>query len=440
MEQSAATDSGIDTRPSQRRQRKSWRRRISFSIVVLLLNLALIELCAWGTIHFFWGGRAALYRQREDALALSLETTQMESGMNVDIHPYMGSGWKPGRKSWNGHRSNEYGFASSWPTLRKRAPDTVIVGITGGSVAEQFCLTDTLRPVLKGYKEFNGKRIELVQLAVGGHKQPQQLMTLAYILSLGGELDILINIDGFNEAALPVQENIPHGVFAAYPRAWHTMLPNAADRDVLRAIAAVSTLRERRKRRAQAIEQSVLRHSLTANFVWLLADRADAHSLDEAQQQLRVLMRREGNPIVSGPREKFADEQAMYAHLAAIWRDSSIQMAGLCRANGLRYFHFLQPNQYLPDSKPMSEEEKKIATQASWAYQKPIATCYPKMRAEGETLRKQGVAFFDLTQLFADHPETIYRDKCCHYNARGDQLLAEAISRRIVESMRDEAQ
>ena len=36
--------------------------------------------------------------------------------------------------------------------------------------------------------------------------------------------------------------------------------------------------------------------------------------------------------------------------------------------------------------------------------------------------------FHDLTRVFADHPESIYFDDCCHVNRLGNQILAEAIA------------
>jgi hypothetical protein len=53
----------------------------------------------------------------------------------------------------------------------------------------------------------------------------------------------------------------------------------------------------------------------------------------------------------------------------------------------------------------------------------------------GRQLADQGTPFYDLTRLFIDIPEIIYRDSCCHYNETGNALLAEAIANRIKESI-----
>jgi hypothetical protein len=49
----------------------------------------------------------------------------------------------------------------------------------------------------------------VVKATIGGYKQPQQLMALNWFMALGGEFDIVINLDGFNDVALPALENVP---------------------------------------------------------------------------------------------------------------------------------------------------------------------------------------------------------------------------------------
>ena len=62
---------------------------------------------------------------------------------------------------------------------------------------------------------------------------------------------------------------------------------------------------------------------------------------------------------------------------------------------------------------------------------------YPLMIEEGRKLRPHGVDFHDLTQLFTDQTHTIYSDYFCHYNQTGNDLLAAAVARLLLDSMRD---
>ena len=62
------------------------------------------------------------------------------------------------------------------------------------------------------------------------------------------------------------------------------------------------------------------------------------------------------------------------------------------------------------------------------------ATCIPLLRARSSRLKDAGVAFTDLTGVFADHPEPIYNDFCCHVELAGDLIMAKAIAARIKQS------
>ncbi len=121
------------------------------------------------------------------------------------------------------------------------------------------------------------------------------------------------------------------------------------------------------------------------------------------------------------------ERNQVYRDLAQIWVESSRQMANLSRANDIHYYHFLQPNQYLAGSKPMGPEEKKIALQPLHQYRIPATDGYPFLREAGEELNQQNVPYFDLTQVFADNPEILYIDDCCHLNQQGYDLIVDSI-------------
>ena len=135
---------------------------------------------------------------------------------------------------------------------------------------------------------------------------------------------------------------------------------------------------------------------------------------------------------VGGAPESFSSDDEYYRHCVEIWAIGSIQLQRVCAANGAKYFHFLQPNQHiLPLSKPMGGPELVKTTTDLSPFRIPVQMCYPLMQASAERLAREGVEFTDLTQVFANHPEPIYVDDCCHVSYAGDHILGEAISRRI---------
>jgi hypothetical protein len=96
------------------------------------------------------------------------------------------------------------------------------------------------------------------------------------------------------------------------------------------------------------------------------------------------------------------------------------------------YFHFLQPNQYVPGSKPLTEHESEVVINPASRFRDPVETGYPYLRSMGKSLGNAGVWFEDLTAAFADIQQQIYIDKCCHLNSEGNAILAKAIATAIV--------
>ena len=135
----------------------------------------------------------------------------------------------------------------------------------------------------------------------------------------------------------------------------------------------------------------------------------------------------------SGPNvARYQTEEGIRRDSVRIWYRGSVLLAGLAREAGAVYYHFLQPNQHVPDSKPLSEEEQeKFYTPVR---EVRIRKTLPLMAEFGTRLREHGINYFDLTKIFENNPETLYRDNCCHFNKRGNRLLVEQIVQRMAES------
>jgi hypothetical protein len=140
----------------------------------------------------------------------------------------------------------------------------------------------------------------------------------------------------------------------------------------------------------------------------------------------------------TGPPTHFANDLEMYQGLVKIWADSSRQLHRICLANGIEYYHFLQPNQYLAGSKPMSEAEIEVAIYEEFPAKESVAIAYPMLIEEGKALTGEGIRFHDLTMVFAETREPIYIDFCCHYNEEGNRKLAGKIADIIVNQQSKE--
>jgi hypothetical protein len=416
-------------------------KRVFFAAILLALTWAAVELLAlFGSrviFHRRYSAEEARNRMQEAGRANPgdaglRQNTELWWGEMVEVlHPYFGMISDPGRipsTSLFGVpvRVSPYGFATTdVDPLVRREPGKRIVVVCGGSFALGSYLAsgDVFREELgRGVEE-----VILLNLAAPGLKQPQQLLILAYMMALGAEFDLVINLDGFNEVALPVAENLPKGVFPYYPRKWFYRAREFLDSEEVRLIGRAAL--QRAARSEWALRGLRLRwyRSPALTMIWELRDRSRAARIYEAERELDDLSGKETAYAVTGPPFTSEDETDLYEQFAALWARCSEQMDALCRREGTLYFHFLQPNQYLEGSKPMTLEEKAIAITGDHPYRDGIAGGYAQMRVAGDRLTQGGVAFHDLTMLFHDREEVLYIDNCCHVNKAGSDLVARAI-------------
>ncbi len=358
----------------------------------------------------------------------------------AQIHPYAGYVEDP--RSENSVRSlsdgrlmpvSEYGYIDDKLPFQSRKPGRVIIGIAGGSVGCFFAVNGTKRLEAELVKDsrFAGKQLVFVNMALGGYKQPQQLTTLAYLLSMGAEFDLVLNIDGFNEVCVGSLENGSNSVFPAFPLHWRVRI---AGNDANRVLAQseLLLLSAERGRQARRFSRSPWRYSMISHLVWEFLDRRMAVRIDRVMDKYQRLEREQSPYVVTGPRREFATTEDRYQFLVEVWANGSVLMNRLCRSSGIRYYHFLQPNQYVAGSKPMGDAEKRIAILEGHPYRQAVEIGYPLLIRKSEFLRSQGVSYHDLTNIFAGHPETLYLDNCCHYNQAGYEIMAEAIARAIL--------
>jgi hypothetical protein len=282
----------------------------------------------------------------------------------------------------------------------------------------------------------HGRQLVVVPLALAGYKQPQQVLALEYLLAVGGHVDVVVNLDGFNDVVLPWYDNASHGVFPFYPRSWYWRTGNLSDPELVRRAGRIAVLEDLRTRAARTVSDAWWRGSPLVNLVWLQADRSLA---------ARVAAVRAGSPealgddrteaarpyLRTGPFHEASRAEVLEAS-AQLWARAAIDMDAVARRHGVVFLEALQPNQYLEGSKPLSAEELRHAVQLDAGYGPVAREGYPYLVEAGRQIAEAGVAYADLTMLFAQEPRTLYKDPCCHLNELGIQLMAEAVAARLV--------
>lgn len=419
-------------------------RRWQFRIAAVFLGLVLAEIVSFLTLAWLQGTDAvAQQRSLQKRIAIG---TPSKGESNETIHPYVGWSFNPqvgSNQVINGKEVpvNSLGLLDDGPTIVSRTNGQVTIAIVGGSVAWQLSVLgeERLRKVLLADPAFHGKEIDIVRLALPGQKQPQQLMTVAWVYSLGAEFDVVVNVDGYNEAVLAIHDNYDAGVNIAYPKAWHARTLDIVEAREFSDSYELLRIRATRQRLAREAFESSVSWSPTFQLVWRLRNKSLEADRDRLSMKL-LSNHSEADGrgyVAAGPVQNFRDDTEADEAATELWFRSSVQLHRLVTGGRAVYVHALQPNQYLPGSKRLSKVEARDFHSERLLEGKTIQRIYPRMIAAGKRLRDEGVHFYDLTAIFKDVPETLYVDWCCHYNSIGNELLAEHVAASILDAMAD---
>jgi hypothetical protein len=371
----------------------------------------------------------------------------------IGLHPYFGPIHRPGipfdippelrelGATMPPVVTNNVGFASPYDyPYAKQRPDEYIVGIFGGSVAGWFCHlgTERLTQRLHERPALRGTRIVPLCFSHEGYKQPQQLLVLAYFLSLGQAFDLVVNIDGFNEVALsPINE--ARGIDVSMPSTAHmeplinvinqaTLTPEKLDAlgTITRARARLTALAPRLNATRFASVFLVLEQLHASTERRYAAERLRFGELPSSPPS--------SSPVHVTPPMATRHGEALFEHVAASWATASTLMHALLEARGIPYVHVLQANQYFT-SRRFGPDEARVALAES-AFKTSVEQGYPALvRAlRSPVFARAGVNVVDGTTLFDNEPAAVYVDDCCHYTPRGNHLLADLVARAVPDA------
>ena len=402
-----------------------------FWLLTALLLIGIVEAGARLTYRWLYGASAA---------DLTAGTNAALDAGTVLRNRFQGSALQP-----------FYGLIGDWHNLdlnmppssldsRRRAitlggQDAVVVALFGGSVTADVAgaLAGALAKQLADRADREGSAPPvwpiLIELAYSGYRQPQQSLAFANMLANGVEFDIVLSLDGVNEVWLPWREHQESGTHPIWPARWSSAVGHSADQRL--AAARIMALREEQRAltrlnqgwlRSSAVFGLMARYRLDQIGRLIVARHLDLAATDPKRHNLQE----------HGPRGAFTRDEVRDV-VAAAWYRGALLLAGLAERHGADYYHFLQPNQYVPNAKPLSDEELANAYMPTTIVAEEVRQGYPKLAEYGARLRERGVKFFDLSDIFVEHRETLYVDSCCHLNRRGNELLANHMLRRILD-------
>ncbi len=288
-----------------------------------------------------------------------------------------------------------------------RPPEVFTIGIFEASVAVSFAehiqaderFATALRERVPSLRD---RQIVIRNLAIGASRQPAQFAIATQYMEL---FDMTVNLDGYSEQAITMYPDYP----IEFPMFGDVFFSESGPSIYLshRAFAQACTLISRPG------QLPLVRHSNAYFLFWYVTSAYFKQVLAQSHAALDV-------------REElsFTDEEVRRLYAAYYERYTRYQHQ-ILTANGVRAYFFLQPNQYVPDSKPFSEEERRTAL--NMADSAETARRYALLREKVRELAAQTIRAFDLTGVFSRVEDTVYIDSCCHVNERGNDLLADAI-------------
>jgi hypothetical protein len=335
------------------------------------------------------------------------------------LHPMFGWVRSPGPKI------NTAGFLETASYPYRATEGELVIGLFGGSVAEQVCASAKQRleqGLLQIVPERGFDRARVLCFAVAGHRQPQSLSTfLAYL----DTIDVAVFLEGFNEVVFWSRPGYPLDL----PNVglWTPLVAQSAVGGTDAIVESLRSVAKVRKHLTEPFLWPPLRDSAAAHLGWsVLAawERSREEGLrDELVQRATAQRFVDGDVTEAEMRERYL---ALYGSIVR-WT------AMIGRTSGVAVLHALQPNQYVEGSKPWSEEEN-ARFRGDAAARAFVAAGYPRLQHALAEARSEGAGAIDLSDAFRGVAETLYVDSCCHLNERGTALVADALVRAIEAS------
>lgn len=323
-------------------------------------------------------------------------------------HPYFGFGVNKNFNSQS-HINDEPLFVNNID--QNKSSNKTKILILGGSVAKHLSLNNSsdkfmyknieidhesiFQKTLNEY--FSTDEFFVLNAAIDGGKQPQQLFKLYYLDLNKFEFDIIINLDGFNELALTLSENYAINDHLIYPRNFSRLVSTFnSDFDCVKDLNV-----------------KVNRFSIIP-----LIEFYDLYKIRKCHFKLEGQNKNSGTRFSKITNYKKKTFQESLKKSKNIWINSSNKIDEFSNNNKILYIHIIQPNLYLKNSKILTSSETQLLNYPK--YGDIISEHYKKFDIEYLKAEKK----LDLKYIFKKNSEELYRDYCCHLNNLGMHLLS----------------
>ena len=229
--------------------------------------------------------------------------------------------------------------------------------------------------------------------------------------------------------------NYEDNINPVFPSGYHmSTLGKLAKGDIdfglAKSLTTIHDLYLSERQTLQRIQKNPYKYSRVLHFFTLLKIKKSQKKLKKLHYKLVQKSLQSVPTEFKGP--AFEKTQDRFTMAVNIWQQASRYTYQICQANNIHYLQILQPNQYVEGSKILSEEEKKVAYKMT-AWSKIAKQAYYLLVQSGQRLiNNYHVPYADLSMIFKTVTDTLYFDNCCHFNAKGNQIMAEKIAEIII--------
>ncbi|RMG44102.1 MAG: hypothetical protein D6719_02425 [Candidatus Dadabacteria bacterium] len=443
-----------------------WLVTVNLIVAGLLLEFA-------GIAYFYYTNHQLFYFRQQgagqtaDLQFHTVHTAKKPLTTKLVLHPYLGYIYRPGLPlsviagrqrlkkllggykhkqlpGWTTFRANRFGFYSDVDYPYDKQKNEYVIAVFGGSVAHWFALQGSSMLISELIKSnyFKEREITVLNFAQGGFKQPQQLLALAYFLSLGQKFDFILNIDGFNELVLS-QLNTESSIDPSLPSGQHLLSvyrmlsSDFTDSELISAAYLLSKANE-----ALTEIHYWQEHNISAGVYLLLKLLEAKHIKELSAARTRLDDLKKGDwphDLISVmPWQPPKNDENIYRPILQNWFNSSLAMQYLCSSMQIPYLEVVQPNQYY-SRKKFSELEASLALNKASPYRIAAAKGYKVLDSKLPDAVASGLNIVSAIDIFNKTSEIVFSDDCCHYNQRGNDILAEFIADKIVRYLRNKS-
>lgn len=300
--------------------------------------------------------------------------------------------------------------------------NTFVILLLGGSVAEmfgryaEFNFIDELKKNIPELRKF---KVNFINLAIGGGRQPQQFFIFSYLLE---NVNLVINIDGFNETG-----NFPGSNFLPpeYPTFWLNFFSDKKG-NLFYLYSGKLCKNSYYFITELPVVFPVLARSQAYYFFWRSVGNALVKLYYKMDELYLESYERGQKP--ERPKDEVLKERV------DIWKKYNVLSAEIAAKNNVQYFDFVHPNQYFPGTKIFDKEEEKIAIDPD---RRDVAIKRTVLiNDEAIKLRSKGYPIFSLARIYEGIRDPIFKDPCCHVNELGNKIMQENIIKIISKHWR----